>query len=114
MSQPSSTSPKKWIIILVSLLLLSGFGVFAYQKLISSIFAGPAPDSDLVAPDVAVPPADLVMSHKKTQPKTVKPVILISENKITISSETKGASIGYKIMSSGSEEPKNGQYIKGH
>ena len=77
MSQPSSTSPKKWIIILVSLLLLSGFGVFAYQKLISTIFAGPAPDSDLIAPDVAIPPADLVMSHKKTQPKTPNDIDLM-------------------------------------
>lgn len=80
MSQPSSTSSKKWIIILVSLLLLSGLGVLAYQKLMSSIFAGPTSDSDMVVPDVAIPPADLVMAHKKTQPKTPSDIdIMVNE-----------------------------------
>ncbi|WP_418263686.1 sulfatase [Flavobacterium faecale] len=43
---------------------------------------------------------------KNKQPVTINPTIVVSDKKITISSETKGASIGYKIITKGNEEPK--------
>jgi len=44
---------------------------------------------------------------KGKQPKTINPVISISENKVSINTETKGASIGYKIINDKSNEPKS-------
>jgi len=44
---------------------------------------------------------------KEKQPKTINPVISISENKISINTETEGASIGYKIISGNGVAPKS-------
>jgi arylsulfatase A-like enzyme len=44
---------------------------------------------------------------KDIQPKTKSPIVDILDNKIVISSETEGASIGYKIISANGEEPKS-------
>ncbi|SNR65781.1 Arylsulfatase A [Lutibacter agarilyticus] len=55
-----------------------------------------------------LPERDLInklWEGKNKQPETTKPVIAISDNKITISSETEGASIGYKIINRNGEDP---------
>ncbi len=75
MRQVASKSSKKIsLYLLCGLVLLIGVGVYAYQQLPKLIFAGPEPDSDLLIPDVAVPPADVVMQHKPKQATTLSEI----------------------------------------
>lgn len=50
---------------------------------------------------------------KETQPVTAKPEILVKDGKITLSSSTKGASIGYKILKNG-ESGKEKRTVKSY
>jgi hypothetical protein len=65
----SKPSNKKYIIILTSLVILVAIILVVYQQLPKYIFSAPAPNSDLIQPDVAIPDTQLVMSNKAKTPQ---------------------------------------------
>ncbi|PHN02825.1 sulfatase-like hydrolase/transferase [Flavilitoribacter nigricans] len=57
-----------------------------------------------------LPEAELVdqlWDGSKTQPETADPEVTISDDQVTISSATPGASIGYKVIGAGESAPKS-------
>lgn len=60
----SKPSNKLSFYIVIGLVLLITVGYFTYQQLPKAIFAAPAPDSDLVVPDVPIPSTEKVLAHK--------------------------------------------------
>lgn len=50
---------------------------------------------------------DELWGGKEVQPQTLTPTVVSSNGKVRINCSTKGASIGYKIIEKGNEEPKS-------